>query len=446
MIIIDRPASRAQDKILAAALNPIRPLLPTALIETWCRTAGLDWREQVFGPVVTLLACIYKHLQRTSARQVEDWIASLSPAEECSPRDGSDFCAARSRLPLQVFSAALRHVGQEASLASSLFLKDLRVWLVDGTTLRTANTSQNEQYFGRSRNAARESRTPLARMVLLVNAGCGAVLDLAIGPYVSSELALFKDILTRLPSGGLIVGDTTYGSYMMLCLVQQRGSHMLARYNPARRAERIRRLGRGDELHRWHRPHASQVVWPELLATCPQYIDVRVIKWKVERRGYRTWTLQISTTLTDHRRYATEELVDMYLQRWDVELDLRTLKSAYGMAWLKSKSPDVVLKEVHSIALAHNCVLVLMAWSGQAPRRLSHSRARTLLLIYSDRMAAAATVHLPRLNDEMLMLMGQARLIEQDRPPQPRAIIQRPSTYPVLMTSRQQWLRDYYAA
>jgi len=264
----------------------------TALIEAWCRSAGHDWREQVFGPVVTLLACVYKQLQGASARQVEDWIASFSPAEEASPRDGSDFCAARSRLPLQVFSSALRHVGQEASQASSLFLKGLRVWLVDGTTLRTPNTAQHEKEFGRSRNAVRNSRSPLARMVVLINAGCGAVLDLAVGPYLSSELALFKEILTRLPENGVIVGDTTYGSFLMLCLVRQRGSHVLARHNPTRRGERVKRFGRGDELHRWYRPLRSQVAWPELLASCPEYIDVRVITRKIERRGYRTWTLK----------------------------------------------------------------------------------------------------------------------------------------------------------
>lgn len=138
--------------------------------------------------------------------------------------------------------------------------------------------------------------------------------------------------------------------------------------------------------------------------------------------------------------------MDIYLQRWDVELDLRTLKSGYGMARLSAKSPDVVLKEILSIALAHNCVLTLMGWSAKEPKGLSPSRARALLLVYSERMATAPTIHLPRLNDEMLMLMGQAELNEQERPPQPRAIVQRPSTYPVLMTSRQQWLKDYYAA
>jgi hypothetical protein len=445
MIVIDTPACRIQDKILAAALHPVRPLLPTGLIESWCHLADHHWRVQVFCPVVTLLACVFKQLHRASARQVEDWIASLAPTSKKSLRDGADFCAARSRLPLSVFGAAVRHVGREATHNSSLFLRGLAVWLVDGTTLRTPNTPENEKFFGRSWNAARQSRTPLARMVVLVSAGCGAVLDLAIGPYLTSELALFKELLLRLPAGGLIVGDTTYGSYLMVSLVLQRGSHVLSRHNPSRRSRRIKRLGRGDEVQRWHRPAASQVSAPELLASCPDFIDMRVITARIERRGYRTWTLRIATTLIE-RTYAADELIDTYLQRWDVELDLRTLKSGYGMALLSGKRPDIVLKEVHSIVLAYNCVLALMGWSGGAVRQLSHSRARALIRIFSERMAAAATIHLPRLNEQLLLMIGQAVLLHQQRPPQPRAIIQRPSTYPVLMTSRRQWLKDYYAA
>lgn len=53
MIVIDRPAGRTQDKILAAALHPIQPLLPTAPIESWCHSAGHERRVQVFDPVVT---------------------------------------------------------------------------------------------------------------------------------------------------------------------------------------------------------------------------------------------------------------------------------------------------------------------------------------------------------------------------------------------------------
>ena len=172
---------------------------------------------------------------------------------------------------------------------------------------------------------------------------------------------------------------------------------------------------------------------------------MRVITARIERRGYRTWTLRIATTLTDST-FGADELIDTYLQRWDVELDLRTLKSGYGMALLSGKRPDIVLKEIHSIVLAHNCVLALMGWSGAAPRRLSHIRARALIRIFSERMAAAATIHLPRLNAQLLQMISQSALAQQERPPQPRAIIQRPSTYPVLMISRKQWRKDYDAA
>ena len=52
------------------------------------------------------------------------------------------------------------------------------------------------------------------------------------------------------------------------------------------------------------------------------------------------------STLTDAQQVSKEELNELYVQRWHIELDLRTLKSVMGMETLRCKSPQRVEKEM----------------------------------------------------------------------------------------------------
>ena len=95
----------AQQKILDSILNPVRQMLTDGWILQYCRSIGHVWRCRRFCPVVSLLACIWKQLGQFSARDVEDYVALLARTCDDTSRDGRDFCNARARLPLPLFSA-----------------------------------------------------------------------------------------------------------------------------------------------------------------------------------------------------------------------------------------------------------------------------------------------------------------------------------------------------
>ena len=441
MTIIVQERQRTKEKILDAALNPVRLLLPTALVEQWCREAGYAWRERVLGPVVTVLACVWKHLQPNvvSARDVEDGFAELARVGRDTTRSGSDFCQARSRLPLAVFREALQHVGDAASQAAGMLFHNLRVWVVDGTTLRTSNTAELESHFGRASNGKRASRSPVARLLVLICAGSGGVLNALTGSYVTSEMALFIRMLTVMPAGGLVVADRAYGSFLLCCLVPFRGSHLVARLRAERPNAKRKRLGYRDHLEEWKRPRREHSAFPELLMTCPKTIWVRVIERQVVRRGYKTWTLRIVTTLLDPKRYPANELTELYFRRWRIETALRTLKTHYQMAQLKGKTPDIVEKEILSTMLAYNCVVALMGESGEAPELISPVRARNIVMRYAGYMAFLSVYRMKEFYNEMLGMIAKAVQLPQEREPEPRAVIQRPGTFPVLMMTREQW-------
>src|SRR3954452_23024127 len=79
--------------------------------------------------------------------------------------------------------------------------------------------------------------------------------------------------------------------------------------------------------------------------------------------------------LADRATYPAEELGNLFRQRWHAELDLRTLKTSMKMEMLRTKSPEMVRKEVAVHLLAYNLIRGVMAEAARAaavePRRLS---------------------------------------------------------------------------
>lgn len=439
---IGLPDRELQQNRSARALNSVRKHLPNELILRCCHQAGHRWRERLWPPLLTVLACVWKQLLATaSARQIEDWARSLAFNLGKGSSAGADFCAARARLPLEVFQLLLSAVGGTTAKQFAYSFHGLPVSILDGTTLRTANTLDNDRAFGRSRNQSGQSRAPLVRLLILVCAGCGAILDASCGAYAVSEWALFLELLPRIPRNCLLLADRGFCSFLMIVQTRQHGCHVLTRLHHQRQGVRLRTLGRDDELHLWTRPRASSSSRPDLLDNGPEELELRVITRMVQRRSYRSVPLTIVTTLLDPREYPADELIDLYLRRWNIELDLRMLKTHYGMEQLSGKSADVVRKEIWSTMLAHNCVTALMVESGGRPRKLSHTRARTQIILFASCMAWVSETAMVWLYRNLLALIGHLELECNPRLPQPRAVVQREHNYPVLSTTRAEWRR-----
>lgn len=442
MMIIDLVPVRKKEKILAGALNPVRHLLPTDLIESWCREIDYDWRERMFGPVVTLLACVWQQLHDLSLREVDDWVASFLHDPESAP-DGKAFCSARARLPKELLEKALRHVGSYCVSKAARVFHGMRVVITDGTTLRTPRQDAHYKRFGCARNGKGLRGSPLVRVVALVCLGSGAVRDVACGGFTEiSEVGLFRKLVSTL-SGALVLYDAGFVNFMSFVDARLHSTHVLGALKGTRKGTVIRKLGEGDELQLWNRPRRRDVkYWTE---GCPETIEVRVITGTVTRPGYRPYSIKLCTTLLDAEKYPAAELVALYCERWKIETDFRTLKTLYPLGELSGKTPEVVEKEILSGLLAYNIVQAFMSETQTSPRKLSHARARQLLISQSERMAAAPTRLLIMLYNQLVTEISRCKLREQKKKPQPRRILPRVSKYPTLK-SRKKWRAEYEAA
>ena len=74
----------------------------------------------------------------------------------------------------------------------------------------------------------------------------------------------------------------------------------------------------------------------------PEELRVRELRFKVQQPGFRVDELVLVTTMLNAEEYTKEELADLFIERWNIELDLRSIKDVLQMDVLRCMSPEMV--------------------------------------------------------------------------------------------------------
>ena len=133
------------------------------------------------------------------------------------------------------------------------------------------------------------------------------------------------------------------------------------------RSRWIKSLGKEDQLVEYLKPK-QRALWmsQEEHNALPDSIVVREIRRTLQRPGLGKITVTMVTTLVDPERYPVGELLGLRLSRWNVETDLRHLKTTMKMETLHCQSEVGVRKELAIFVLVYNLVRAVML---QAVRR-----------------------------------------------------------------------------
>ena len=131
-----------------------------------------------------------------------------------------------------------------------------------------------------------------------------------------------------------------------------------------------------------------------------------------------------------------EDLKNLYKSRWNIELDIRHIKTTMGMDVLSCLSPDMAEKEIWIYLLAYNLIRLIMIESALLcdviPHQLSFKHTIQLWLTYHQQTGAANI----ELIKKLLFLVGQPRVGNRTRRVEPRVIKRRPKAYSMMVKSR----------
>jgi len=351
----------------------LRNYLSNADILNAIESENYRWRKRIWTPMQTLWTFLIQVLNpdcscRAAVAQVLAEKASVGELSKVSA-DPTAYCQARKRIPLRFFKTAFQKIGQ--SLKSKIdsdadyLWNGRKVWLVDGSHCSMPDTPQLQDTFGQAPGQSKGCGFPVAKLVCLFCWVSGAIIDIAIGAYRSSELTLWRQLWGNLDSGDIVLADRFYCAYADIVQLVEKGCDCVFRLQGARaRTMNFRKgkyLGRDDRFITWYKPNqCPRSISEEEYALLPDTLTVRILRFQTKVPGFRSRTIMVATTLLDPEVYSLEMIAQLFADRWIIELRLRDIKTTLEMDVLRCKSSDAVCKEIYMHLMAYNLIRALM--------------------------------------------------------------------------------------
>ncbi len=157
---------------------------------------------------------------------------------------------ARQRLgvePLRkLYDTFVRPIATRA--IKSAWYRQWRVVSIDGTTLCTLDTKENEERFGRPPASRGRSAWPQLRLVALLENGTRVLFAAALDAYHVAETTLVRRIVGRLEDGMLCLADRGIYSYSLWTAAAATGAELLWRVQKGIGLPEGQRLADGSYL------------------------------------------------------------------------------------------------------------------------------------------------------------------------------------------------------
>jgi hypothetical protein len=435
-----------------AAELPYHDLLEGELVRSALEEEKLKFRVRNYTPLVTLWTFLTQVLDpdHSCRKAVSSLNAFLvSQGQRAVSPDTSNYCKARKRLPLSFIIRLVRKIGEllDENISSTCLWNGRSVHIVDGSTVSMPDTPANQRAYPQPVSQKPGVGFPLARFVAIISLATGVVLDIAIGSCLgkrTGETSLLRALVKRMKAGSILLGDRSFASYFGIAELLQREIDGVFRMHQRRKVDfrRGRCLGILDHVVIWQKPERPEWMDEATYAQMPHEIRVRELRYRVEQAGYRVHEIVLVTTLLDPVVYTKDDLADLYVKRWNIELDLRSIKIVLQMDVLRCKSPDLVDKEICVHMLVYNILRKLMvtaaAKSGAEPREISFKGTLQALTAFRDAMRTTDPKRRAELWEAMFAAIAHDRVGDRPGRVEPRAKKRRPKQYDLLNCPRKE--------
>ncbi|MEW6406875.1 MAG: IS4 family transposase [Chloroflexota bacterium] len=402
-----------------------------------------------FPPAITLWTFLSQVLSEDgSCRQAVSRVIVFFKHHGWDPPSSETgaYCRARHRLSEGLLARLVHQTGAdlEAQRPASSLWHGFRLLAADGTGISMPDTPENQAEYPQPSSQAPGCGFPVMRLVVIFSLVTGALLQYAWGSLHASEMVLFRALLTQLTSGDLLIADRYYGVFAVMAGLHQRGAQGVCRVAASRITDfrRGKHLGKDDHLIAWQRPTIRpRNLSDEEYAQLPAQLLLREVRGKIDVPGWRTRTVILVTTLLDPIRYPRQQLLDLYALRWQCELRLRDLKVSLHMDVLRTRSPEMVRKELLAHLLAYNLIRSLLWVAAENhhldPMRLSFKGAAQHVRTFAPILAAtSARAVRAALFSHLLDLLAREVVPIRPERAEPRLKKRRPKSYGWLQKPR----------
>lgn len=322
----------------------LRAYLPEKLITELVVTCGVRFRQRAYCPVVMLWAMVCQALGRAVSDRAMVQKIEAALGIELSACSGG-YSAARSRFPVRAIRRAAQEVARRAP-GRGAGVRGRRVLLLDGSTIRLADTPENQAKYPQPTCQRPGCGFPVLHFVALVDLGTGCIVDMVLGSLHVHDAHLARPLWDRLRPGDIVVADRGFASFGLMAALKERGVDVVVRQHQRRK---IRPLL--DEINDysddWRKPRRYPKWWRIEL---PKTLRVRVVTTTVRGK-----VLAVNTTL-DPREFPAQAVLDLYQSRWHIETVFGDLKTTLGLDDVLPHRPVAARRAMWTYALAYNLV------------------------------------------------------------------------------------------
>lgn len=328
--------------------DPIADLPIATHLEQLLHDKGHVWRDRVLTPLVTVRLFLLQILNGNIAVAALRQLSGVCFAE-------SSYSDARARLPLALLQWLLQWLNEQAQRSPGLAKKiGPRILVVDGSTYSMPDTPDLLKHFDLPKGTKPGVGYPMGKVMGLLDAATGMFVSLLALPLFQHDMRGAINLHPMLREGDILLGDRAFCSFCHLALLDACGVFACVRLHQRRKAK-----GRG--IDRWYKP-TKMPAWMDAasFALMPKFLDVRIARYTVSQKGYRTRHVLIATTLKDEALWPDEKIAELYGQRWQIETCFNHLKTTMKLNMLRCKTVDGVRKELAVYLAAYNLVRLAM--------------------------------------------------------------------------------------
>ena len=422
------------------------PHLPHSLFPKAAQKANS--RDRIYTRSRTFWSMLWQGFNpKASGREVVRQLQALFElygGPSVSEDDGA-YCRAKARLPLSEFPKALGATAQAADklAPAPTLLRGRAVKVADGSTLTAPDTPKNRKAYPPLQSP--EPNFPMLRVMVLFSLLSGAVLSLASGDLHTAELPMLYQMFHLLAPNDILLADRGFGNFVLLALLGhfKPGVDFIGR--SARHADgrrRLKRLGANDWLVVWKKGCNPSQWLPKLIGLAlPRQITVRIVRGSCYVKGFRVRRVTLVTTLLEAEVYPTRDILQTYLRRWRLEMCLDDLKTTLEMQLLRSRTPEMLQKEVYTHLIAHNLLRCTMAQAASehsvSLERISFKGTLDALRQFAQAMSLARSkTKRCQLWAKLLQTLARDRVPERPGRREPRAVKGVKNKYPRLSRPR----------
>ena len=249
------------------------------------------------------------------------------------------YSKARERVPMELANDLLIKSRIDQPRNNYTHWHGYRVFLGDGTYIQLQDTkSIRDKYEVKHAGVASEGY-PQGLLEAIIERGTGQLYKFKLSNRHTSELTLFYDMLDDMPQKSLLLLDDLYNCFEIISKCKRLGVEIVIPAKRDRNYDVVEKLAENDEIISIKTPK-NRSKWLEI-NEIPGKIIVRRIQCKSPEGADYT----LLTTILD-KNISKEDIQLLYLTRWDIEIGIREVKTVMDINVLRSKTPEMALKEL----------------------------------------------------------------------------------------------------